>query len=236
MNVTPLHTWNVTPREAIALQKQLAGNVVQQPLACKCELIAGADASYTRFSSIGYAAVVVLKTSDWSVVEAQHVVGKVAFPYVPGLLTFREAPLLMRAFKKLKHRPDAVMIDGQGRAHPRRLGLAAHVGLWLGIPTVGCAKSRLLGTFREPRFKAGSIAALMDKEEVIGSVVRTKDGVNPLFISVGNLIDLEGAVRLALSCCAGYRVPEPTRQAHIHVTEARRRYLVQAATAAKIDS
>src|SRR5688572_14555717 len=130
----PLHAWNLTPTEAVVLQRELAQQIdVSKPLV-KCELIAGADCSYNRFSPKFYAAVVVLRTSDWSVVETQGVVGESPFPYIPGLLSFRELPSVLQAFAKLEHQPDAVMLDGQGRAHPRRLGLACHLGLWLQIP------------------------------------------------------------------------------------------------------
>jgi deoxyribonuclease V len=222
MKATPLHPWKLTPKEAIALQRRLACRVdACRPLA-GCEFIAGVDASYSRFSPILYAAVVVLRTSDWTVVEAQHVVTRTTFPYIPGLLTFREAPPLLRAFKKLKHRPDAVMVDGQGFAHPRRLGIASHLGLWLGIPTLGCAKSRLIGEHRAPGIRPGAQTPLLHEKEVIGSVVRTKHGVKPLYVSVGHLIDLPSAVSLVLRACRGYRLPEPTRQAHLHVNEVRR--------------
>lgn len=221
MNVSPLHAWNLTPREAIALQKELAQQIdVRRPVK-KCELIAGADCSSNRGSSKFYAAVVVLRASDCSIVEVQGVIGTSDFPYVPGLLTFRELPTLLQAFAKLKHRPDVVMMDGQGYAHPRRIGVASHLGLWLGIPTIGCAKSRLLGEHAEPRLEAGARTPLRDKGEIIGSVVRTKNKTNPLFISAGHQIDLASAVRLTLHSCRGYRLPEPTRQAHLHVTQLR---------------
>jgi deoxyribonuclease V len=163
------------------------------------------------------------------VVEARHVVGTSRFPYVPGLLSFREAPILLRAFAKLKHRPDAVILDGQGTAHPRRLGLAAHVGLWLGVPTVGCAKTRLCGEHRAPGQRVGAQTPLMFREQIIGSVLRTKRNSNPLYVSPGNLIDLAGAVQLVLQCCRGYRLPEPTRQAHLYVNGFRREREARAA-------
>src|SRR5262245_25020974 len=195
MDLPNLHAWNLTPTEAIALQRQLTGQVDSRSPLVDCELVAGADCSYNRFSPRFYAAVVVLRTSDWTIVETQEAIGDSPFPYIPGLLSFREAPIVLEAFAKLKCRPDAVMYDGQGCAHPRRLGIAAHLGLWLGIPTIGCAKTRLCGTAREPGKRAGSLTPLRDKDEVIGSVVRTKDRVKPLYISVGHKIDLPSAVR-----------------------------------------
>jgi deoxyribonuclease V len=225
MDFQALHSWDLTPKEAVALQRELAGRVdVRQPLA-SCALVAGADCSYNRFSPQAFAAVVVLRTSDWSVVESATAHGRCSFPYVPGLLSFREIPVLLQAFAQLKHTPDAVMCDGQGYAHPRRMGLASHLGLWLGVPTIGCAKSRLCGTHREPGFKRGRLAQLRHEKEVIGHVLRTRDGVKPLYISAGHRIDLPSAVRLVLAGCRGYRIPEPTRLAHMHVNELRRRVL-----------
>ncbi len=219
----PLHSWNITPKVAVALQRVLAARTeIHTPLD-RCELIAGADASYNRFSPTIFAAVVVVRVSDGAVIETQHAVGKANFPYVPGLLSFREAPIVLEAFANLKQRPDAVMLDGQGYAHPRRLGLACHVGLWLDLPCFGCAKSRLVGVHREPGRRAGSRVPLMHNEEVIGSVVRTKAGVKPVYVSPGNRIDLASAVRWTLASCRGYRIPEPTRQAHLAVNEIRRR-------------
>jgi deoxyribonuclease V len=169
-----------------------------------------------------YAAVVVLRTADWTILETQETVGRASFPYIPGLLTFREAPILLELFSNLKTRPDAVILDGQGQAHPRRLGFASHVGLWLDVPCVGCAKSRLVGSYREPGKRPGSMSPLRDGNEVIGSIVRTKKGVKPVYVSVGNRIDLASAIRLVLHCCQGYRLPEPTRQAHLLVNALRR--------------
>lgn len=223
MDIIKLHSWDVTPREAVALQRQLAGRVDTQASLGPCELVAGADVSYNRFSPILYAVVVVLRLKDLSIVDKHEVVGKTTFPYIPGLFTFREAPVVLEAFAGLKETPDVVMVDGQGFAHPRRLGIASHLGLCLNVPTIGCAKSRLIGTAREPGQKAGSNTSLRDGNEEIGKVLRTRDGVKPLYISVGHKIDLASAVRLVLQCCRGYRVPEPTRQAHLHVNELRRR-------------
>jgi deoxyribonuclease V len=225
MNITPLHGWDLKPKEAVALQRELADRVDRLTPLPSCTFVAGADASYNRFSPICFAAVVVLRTSDWTIVETQTAVRETTFPYVPGLLTFREAPVLLEAFAKLQHRPDAAILDGQGIAHPRRLGLSAHVGLWLDFPCVGCAKSLLIGTYREPGPKAGSRTRLLDHGEVIGSVLRTRDNVKPVYVSIGHKIDLQSAVRLVQRACRGCRLPEPTRQAHIAVNELRRKYL-----------
>ncbi len=223
MKIAELHSWDLTPKDAVALQRELAGRIdVERPLP-KCELIAGADCSYNRYAPTFYAAVVVLRISDGSIVETQGVVGESPFPYIPGLLSFREAPIVLQAFAKLQLRPDAVMLDGQGRAHPRRFGLACHLGLWLDLPCFGCAKTRLIGEHDEPGPDAGDTAPLCDKDEIIGRVVRTKKKTKPVYVSPGHLIDLASAVHWTLASCRGYRIPEPTRQAHLHVNQMRLR-------------
>jgi deoxyribonuclease V len=222
MRIEPLHSWDLTFSEAAALQRQLAERVDSRTPLTGCDLVAGADVSYDRFSHRFYAGVVVLRTDDLSIVEAQGVVREVTFPYVPGLLSFRETPALLDAFSKLESEPDAVILDGHGYSHPRRFGYACHVGLWLDRPSVGCGKTRLIGTYKEPGPKAGSVAPLKDADEIIGQVVRTKTGVKPVFVSVGYKIDLRSAVELVLATSRGYRLPEPTRQAHLHVNALRR--------------
>jgi deoxyribonuclease V len=222
MNIVPLHSWQLDPIQAIEIQRDLASRVdVQTPLA-KWDLVAGADASYNRYSNTIYAAVVVVRTDDGSIVETQGAVHETTFPYIPGYLSFREAPALLDAFAKLKCEPDVFMFDGQGIAHPRRLGIASHVGLWLDRPCLGCAKSRLTGRFKEPAYAAGSVSPLIDRKEVIGEVVRTRDGIQPVYVSPGHKIDQESARKVVLATCRGYRLPEPTRQAHLHVNELRR--------------
>lgn len=221
MKVHHLHSWDVTPAEAVALQRELAGQVDTRSLPARYELIAGADVSYSRFSNTLYAGVVIVRAEDLTVVEKQGAVFETMFPYVPGLLSFRETPALLEVFKRLKTEPDVIMVDGQGLAHPRRMGFACHVGLCLDRPTVGCAKSLLLGRHRNLGKRPGATAALTDGGEVIGKVVRTKFGVKPLFVSCGHRIDLAAAVRLVLATCRGYRLPEPTRQAHLHVNALR---------------
>ena len=222
MKFQRLHSWDLTPTQAVALQRQLAQRVNTGTPLARCELIAGADVSYDLFSNIFYAGVVILRMADLSVVEKQGVVREVTFPYVPGLLSFRETPVLLEAFAKIESEPDVVMIDGHGFSHPRRCGFACHLGLWLDRPAVGCAKTPLIGTYKEPGRKEGSVAPLKDDEEIIGKIVRTKTGVKPVFVSVGHKIDLRSAVELVLATCRGYRLPEPTRQAHLHVNTLRR--------------
>ncbi len=222
MQIHRLHDWDLTPTEAVALQRELAGRVVTDTPLTACQTIAGADVSYNRFSSIFYAGVVVVRVDNGEVLERRGAVKESPFPYVPGLLSFREAPALLEAFAGVKSRPDAVMCDGQGLAHPRRLGIASHLGLWLEVPTIGCAKSHLAGTFDEPGPEAGSASPLRLGGDVIGAVVRTKARTKPVFVSPGHRIDVASSTRWVLASCHGYRVPEPTRQAHLYVNELRR--------------
>jgi deoxyribonuclease V len=219
-----MHGWDLPPREAVALQRKLAGSVRERGMKRLPRLVAGVDCGYSRTTDTMYASVVVCRLlpaargrrrpEDFEVVEEVGVAAPAAMPYVPGLLSFREAPAVLECFRKLKRRPGAVLVDGQGRAHMRRLGLACHLGLFLGLPTVGCAKSVLVGDFREPAARRGSRARMRHGGEVVGLALRTRDGVKPVYVSVGHLVDLDGAARLVLSCSAGYRLPEPTRLAH----------------------
>jgi deoxyribonuclease V len=222
MDIHPQHRWDVTPAEALALQRALAAHIVTDTPLRSWELVAGCDVSHDRFSTTLYAGVVVLRADDFSVVERRSAVAQVDFPYRPGLLSFREAPVLLEALAKVEHAPDVVMCDGQGIAHPRRLGLASHVGLFLDRPCVGCAKSKLTGKYDEPGPEPGSRSPLLYRGRVIGSAVRTKARALPVFVSPGYRIDLDSAVRLVLACCRGYRLPEPTRLAHLYVNEVRR--------------
>jgi deoxyribonuclease V len=214
MRIARRHNWHVTPAEAIEIQKKLAGEVLKTGSITDTRYIAGVDISVSRFTKMGIGAVVVLNYPDLHVVEIQVVTDKIMFPYVPGLLSFREAPLLLAAFKKIKIKPDIVMVDGQGYAHPRRFGIASHLGLLLGIPTIGCAKSRLCGEHEMPDTQAGSYTELKDNGEVIGAVLRTRENVKPVYVSIGHMIDLPAAIRWVIACCRGYRLPEPTRLAH----------------------
>jgi deoxyribonuclease V len=222
MKIHPLHLWDLTLPEATKLQRELASQVDVRPALKQCKLIAGADISYERFSNVMYAAVVVLRMDDMSRVEVRGAVAEATFRYQPGYLSFRETPALLEAFARVKSKPDAVMLDGQGLAHPRRMGFASHVGLWLRRPTVGCAKSRLIGHFGTLPRQAGSAVPLTQDDQQLGMVVRTKTGVQPVYVSPGHLIDIVSSVDLVLRCCRGYRIPEPTRQAHLHVNALRR--------------
>lgn len=217
-----LHDWTLAPREAVELQKQLRADVRVAPLAHSIKTIAGADISFNKFSRTVYAGLVVLALPSLDVIEEVCVVSETSFPYVPGLLSFREAPSVLEAWAKLKTEPDAVMFDGHGIAHPRRVGIASHVGLIIGRPTLGCAKSVLVGKYEEPERERGAWTEMIDKGETIGAALRTKTNVQPIFVSVGHMIDLAGAINLTLQCDGGYRQPEPTRRAH-HLVNALRR-------------
>ena len=217
-----LHEWSLAPREAVELQKQLRARVHVVPLKKKVETVAGADISFNKFDPVVYAGVVVLRLPLLEVVEEVGVVSETKFPYVPGLLSFRETPSVLEAWTKLKTEPDAVMFDGQGIAHPRRVGIASHVGLLIERPTLGCAKSVLVGKFEEPGEERGAWTPLIDKGETVGAAVRTKTRVQPIYVSPGHLIDLAGAIELTLACDGGYRQPEPTRRAHLLVNALRR--------------
>jgi len=217
-----LHDWDVSPREAVELQKSLRERVVLAPPTRPIETIAGTDISFNKYSTTLYAGIVVLRLPSLEVIEEVGVVSETRFPYVPGLLSFRETPPVLEAWAKLKTEPDAVMFDGQGLAHPRRVGIACHVGLLIERPTLGCAKSVLVGKYEEPPAERGSWSPLVDKGETVGAALRTKDRVQPIFVSPGHLIDLKSAIDLTLACDGGYRQPEPTRLAH-HLVNALRR-------------
>jgi deoxyribonuclease V len=217
-----LHEWGLTPTEAVALQKQLRGRVRLEPLARAVETIAGCDISFNKYEPTMYAGIVVLRLPSLEVVEEVGVVAQTSFPYVPGLLSFRETPPLLEAWSLLKTDPDALMLDGQGVAHPRRFGIASHVGLLTGRPALGCAKSILVGKFEGLSEERGGRVALVDKGETVGAAVRTKNRVQPVYVSPGHLIDIEASVDLVLKTDGGYRQPEPTRRAHLLVNALRR--------------
>jgi deoxyribonuclease V len=219
MNVPHLHDWNIAPAAAIALQKTLAQQVDHHtPLDFRrIRLVAGADVS-VRPNEHGepwsHAAIAVLEVPGFRVVETVYAALPTPFPYIPGLLSFREGPVYEAAFRELAHQPDVVIFDGMGRAHMRRIGIATHMGLWLGVPTIGCGKTRLVGTYTEPANEAGASSPLYDAGEIIGDVVRTRAGVKPVYVSPGHLCDRASAVALTLACTTRYRLPEPIRAAH----------------------
>jgi deoxyribonuclease V len=218
----PDHPWDLTPAEARALQGELAKEVDTSSPLPTWQSLAAADVSFDRGGEVLFAAVVVVLAETFEVVERVGLASPARFPYVPGLLSFREAPALLEAFDQLKSRPDVVLCDGQGIAHPRRLGIASHLGLRLELPTVGCAKSRLCGHFDEPGPNRGDRSPLIDNGETIGAVLRTRARVAPLFVSPGHRCDQESAVALVLATTRKYRLPIPSRMAHEYVNEVRR--------------
>jgi deoxyribonuclease V len=217
-----LHDWNISYSEAVELQRKLSSRVRHTSLKKSPNLIGGIDCAFSPDKKRIISCVIVLEYPGLEVAEIVHSVRKVTFPYIPGLLSFREAPVCLDAVSKLKEKPDMFMIDGQGIAHPRRLGLAAHLGLFFNKPTIGCAKSRLIGTYEMPAATKGSCSNLLDEEEIIGAVVRTRTNVKPVFISVGHRCTLDEAVKWTLNCCGRFRLPEPTRIADIEVGKIKR--------------
>ena len=215
MRVHKLHDWEVGASQAREIQSSLAKKVMTQNKVVSPRLIAGIDISATDAQGVARGAAVILRYPEFGIVEVKVAEGRITFPYVPGLLSFRESPLILAACEQLCNVPDLVLIDGQGIAHPRRCGLASHVGLFLDLPTIGCAKSILCGRHEPVGQEAGSHAELFDNGELIGAALRTKPGVRPIYISVGHKIDLASALQWVTKCCRGYRVPEPTRLAHL---------------------
>ncbi|HZF57590.1 MAG TPA: deoxyribonuclease V [Rubrobacter sp.] len=222
MRVNRLHGFDLTPGEARQLQGELASRIEAGPALDLAGVrhVAGADVSTQRDRA--YATVVVLEFPSLSPVEVQGFEAALEFPYVPGLLSFREIPSVAGALEKVETAVDALILDAQGLAHPRRMGLASHLGLFLEVPTVGCAKSLLVGRYEEPREEKGSATDLVHRGEVVGRVVRTRSRVSPVFVSVGNRVDLESAVELVVACCTRYRLPETTRRAHDAANRLRR--------------
>ncbi|WP_214021468.1 deoxyribonuclease V [Methanoculleus sp.] len=222
MEIGDIHSFDLTPAEAIRLQEALRVRVRLSGDTGQVSLVAGADASYTKGSDEIHAVVVALSYPDLVVVERVSACAKTSFPYIPGLLTFREGPALIEAFRRLRSEPEVVFFDGQGIAHPRGLGIASHMGVLLDRPAVGVAKSLLTGTATEPAADRGSTAPILRDDETIGMAVRTKERVKPVYVSVGHRIALSTAVDLVLATARGYRLPEPTRQAHLFANAARR--------------
>jgi len=213
--VERLHSWQVSPAEALDIQRRLAAQVSRSSQVATPRFIAGVDISAANAQGMATGAVVILEYPELRLVETKEVQGRPNFPYVPGLLSFRESPLTLAACEKLTVTPDLILVDGQGIAHPRRLGLASHLGLFLDTPTIGCAKSLLCGQHEEPGAKPGSYVEVVDRGETIGVALRTKPGVKPVYVSIGHKVDLETAIYWVMKCCRDYRLPEPTRLAHL---------------------
>ena len=209
-----LHDWDLTPRQAIALQKQLSGRVTREDRIAAVRHVAGIDVGFEENGQVTRAAVAVLSFPELELVDSVVAREETRFPYVPGLLSFREAPAVLTAFARLRLEPDLLLYDGQGIAHPRRLGIASHVGLLLDLPSIGVAKTRLTGEHGRVPAKKGSWVLLTDGEETIGAVLRTRVNVKPLYISIGHRVSLETALHYVMACVTRYRLPETTRWAH----------------------
>lgn len=223
MSMIQPHNWDLSPGEAKLLQCDLATRVRFQPLPRHFRVLGASDIGYAKSCDKLVAVVVTFTWPDLGSLEAVYEVATARFPYVPGLLSFREAPALIAAFEKLRDPPEVLLCDGQGIAHPRRFGLASHVGLCLGVPTVGCAKRRLCGEHGTLRPERGSSTPLMLNDEEVGCVLRSRDGVKPIYVSPGHLADVSSSVELVTACLRRFRIPEPLRRAHNLATELRRR-------------
>jgi deoxyribonuclease V len=216
------HPWAVSVREAFGIQEDLRKRLVLVDVSGDPRTVAGVDVSYSRSRDLLFAAIVVLDTESLETIETASAALRPVFPYIPGLLTFREGPVVLEAYRRLSTEPDLLMFDGQGIAHPRGLGLASHVGVLLDKPAIGCAKSRLVGEFKEPKQKRGSMRTLSLHSKKVGVVLRTRDNTKPLFVSPGHRITVETAARRVLDAGRGYRLPEPTRRAHHEAERAKR--------------
>jgi deoxyribonuclease V len=209
-----LHPWNINPKQAQIIQDRLKNKIRLKKLPIeRISIIAGVDVHYK--SKTLYGVIVNFKFPSLEMMEIKKTSLKISFPYIPGLLSFREGPCILKTFEKLKVKPDVIIFDGQGIAHPKQFGIASHLGLWLQKPTIGCAKSRLVGIYEEPKIQKGSYSYLTLHNKIIGAVVRTKDRVKPMFVSPGFEIDLLSSIYIILECSKGYRIPEPLRKAHI---------------------
>ena len=213
----PLHSWNVSVEEAIQIQEALKDQIILKKPFSKVRTMGGGDVAYSKNENRLFGAIVVLSFPDMEILDMATADGKIPFPYIPNLLSFREGPILIQIFEKLRVKPDIMVYDGQGIAHPRRFGLASHLGLWFDLPSIGCAKTPLLEGFISPGASKGSFELIRKEGKEVGVVLRTKDNVKPLFISPGHRIDITTSIQLILESCQGFRFPEPLRKAH-HAT------------------
>ena len=207
-----LHPWEISPQDARRLQMKLAAHIICENRLGTVKTVAGIDVGIK--GNIACAAIVMLNFPGLDVTDQSTSTRRVTFPYVPGLLSFREGPVILDALNRLDRKPDLLIFDGQGIAHPRRLGIASHIGLLTEFPSIGCAKSRLCGQYQEPAVERGSQVPLLDHGETIGAILRTQTGVKPVFVSIGHRVDLKTSVDYVLACCKGYRLPETTRKSH----------------------
>lgn len=216
--------WNLTPREAMRLQERLRERVVLEDRFGPIRLVAGADLAFDPETDLAFAGVIVYRLPELTEVERQYARRKLRFPYVPGLLSFREGPVLLAAFAKLRAEPDLILIDGHGRAHPRLFGIACHIGVLLDQPTIGCAKSLLVGECGDPGPQVGATARLVLNGEVVGMSLRTREKVKPIYVTQGHRVSLPSAVALVQQTLNGFRIPKPTREADHYVRDLRRAY------------
>ncbi len=221
MKIHQRHSWNVDLQAAKEIQMAFKNQIEIKPIQQPIQFIAGADVAYSRKLNLGFSVISIFNYPKMQLIEQQYYTLPVNFPYVPGYLTFREAPVLLKAFEKINIIPDLVLVDGQGIAHPRQFGIASHLGLFLNLPTIGCAKSRLVGNFNMPAFEKGSQSDLIFEGKIIGKVVRTRTNIKPVFVSPGHKIALNQSVEWILKTCLSFRIPEPIRQSHIAVNKLR---------------
>jgi deoxyribonuclease V len=210
----PLHSWKVSEKEAIRIQETLRDRIILKNTLLKVRTIGGGDVAYSKNGNLLFGAIVILSFPDMEILDMATADGQIPFPYIPTLLTFREGPILIKTFQRLKVKPDVMIFDGQGIAHPRGMGLASHMGLWLNLPSIGCAKTALLDEFISPGPSKGSYEWIRREGKKVGAVLRTKEKVKPLFVSPGHRIDLLTSIQLLLESCRGFRIPEPLRKAH----------------------
>ncbi|MBI4482786.1 MAG: deoxyribonuclease V [Acidobacteria bacterium] len=224
MEYRELHAWDLTYQQARELQTELRKKLIFRAPERDFQIVAGADVAYDKPTQRVFAAIVTVDLGIMKVLEEACAFARGKFPYIPGLLTFREAPTLLEAWKRLSVRPEVLICDGQGYAHPRRFGLACHVGMLVDLPTIGCAKTRLIGEYESPRLRRGEFSPLREGGEQIGAVLRTQDRVKPLFISQGYKISLDQALEVVLRAARRYRLPEPVRLAHQRVSRMKREF------------
>lgn len=216
------HSFALSPADAIAVQRRMAARVVARAPRGSLRLLVGVDCAFSADGARCLAAAVLWDRETRALLEVRTAWRPLRFPYVPGLLSFREAPAILAALRKLRGTPDALLVDGHGHAHPRRFGVASHLGVLVGIPTVGVAKSRLCGAHLEPGPQRGDRTPLTHESDLLGSVLRTREGSKPIYVSVGHLVDLASAEAIVLSADGGHRLPEPTRLADRAVGEEKR--------------
>lgn len=216
--------WNLTPRQAIRLQERLRDRVEFTDRLERVRYVAGADMAFDPETEMAFGGVIVYHFPELEEVERRVARRRLRFPYVPGLLSFREAPILLAAFARLQTEPDVILVDGHGRAHPRGFGLACHLGVLFDKPAIGCAKSLLVGEHAAPGSRAGSTSPLSFQGKKVGMVLRTRAGVRPIYVTQGHAVSLKTAVALVRKCCDGFRIPKPTREADHYVGKLRRAY------------